>query len=235
MTPPGSDLGDGPHPTTRGSGPPVTAAEDGVPPAPPVAARIFGGRLPVAEEYARLLAGPGVERGLIGPHEIPRLWDRHLLNSAVIADLIPCPATVVDLGSGAGLPGIVLAMLLPDCEVTLLEPMLRRTVFLTECVTSLGLANARVLRGRAEEFAGRLAADVVTARAVAPLDRLATLALGLLRPGGIVLAVKGARAQQELTSARKVLRALRVRDTAVLLAGEGKVDPAATVVRLTAP
>jgi 16S rRNA (guanine527-N7)-methyltransferase len=209
--------------------------EAGAPPPPPVAGRVFGDRLPLATEYARLLAGPGVERGLIGPHEIPRLWERHLLNSAVIADLIPRPATIVDVGSGAGLPGIVLAMLLGDCEVTLLEPMLRRTVFLTECVTALGLENARVLRGRAEDFTGKLDADVVTARAVAPLDRLAVLTVGLLRPGGIVLAVKGARARQELTAARRVLRTLRVREADVLLTGEGKVDPAATVVRLTAP
>jgi 16S rRNA (guanine527-N7)-methyltransferase len=200
-----------------------------------VASQIFGDTLLAVQAYARLLAGPGVERGLIGPHEIPRLWDRHLLNSAVIADLVPHPASVVDLGSGAGLPGIVLALLLPDCEVTLLEPMLRRTVFLTECVESLGLANATVLRGRAEDFAGKLTADVVTARAVAPLDRLAALALGLLRPGGIVLAVKGAKAQAEVTAARRTLRSLGVRETSVLLAGKGKVDPAATVVRLTAP
>jgi 16S rRNA (guanine527-N7)-methyltransferase len=234
VTSPGSDLGEVPRPG-RAPGPAEQTAGPGAPPAPAVARGIFGDLLPLAEEYAGLLAGPGVERGLIGPHEISRLWERHLLNSAVIADLIPRPSTIVDLGSGAGLPGIVLAMLLGDCEVTLLEPMLRRTVFLTECVTSLGLANARVLRGRAEEFAGKLDADVVTARAVAPLDRLAALAVGLLRPGGIVLAVKGARAQQELTAARRALRTLRVRETDVLLAGEGKVDPAATVVRLTAP
>jgi 16S rRNA (guanine527-N7)-methyltransferase len=208
--------------------------EPGVPSAPPVARSIFGDQLPLAAEYARLLAGPGVERGLIGPHEITRLWERHLLNSAVLTELIPRPSKLVDLGSGAGLPGIVLALLLPDCEVTLLEPMLRRTVFLTECVGALGLPNARVLRGRAEEFAGKIAADVVTARAVAPLDRLAGLALGLLRPGGIVLAVKGARAGQEVAAAERTLRSLRVRDTGILLAGEGKVDPAATVVRLTA-
>lgn len=234
MTPSGRDVGGVLRPE-QVSDPAVLTPGAGAPPPPAVARGLFGDLLPMAEEYARLLAGPGVERGLIGPHEISRLWERHLLNSAVIADLIPRPCTIVDLGSGAGLPGIVLAMLLGDCEVTLLEPMLRRTVFLTECVTSLGLANARVLRGRAEDFTGRLAADVVTARAVAPLDRLAGLAVGLLRPGGIVLAVKGAKAQQELTAARKVLRSLRVRETDVLLAGEGKVDPAATVVRLTAP
>jgi 16S rRNA (guanine527-N7)-methyltransferase len=205
-----------------------------MPPVPPAAEHLFGGSLAQAVRYARLLAGPGVERGLVGPHEIPRLWERHLLNSAVIAELVPQPCSLVDLGSGAGLPGIVLAILLPDCQVTLLEPMLRRTVFLTECVTALGLPNASVLRGRAEDFAGRLGADVVTARAVAPLDRLAALALGLLRPGGMVLAVKGARAGDEVAAAGKVLRSLGVREVDVLRAGEGKVDPAATVVRLMA-
>ena len=187
-----------------------------------------------AEQYARLLAGPGVTRGLIGPHEIPRLWDRHLLNSAVIAELVPRPCSLVDLGSGAGLPGIVLALLLPDVAVTLLEPMQRRVVFLTGCVAELGLVNAIVLRGRAEDWAGKLAADVVTARAVAPLSRLAPLALGLARPGGIVLAVKGAGAEQEVAAARRVLRRAGVTEVAVVRAGHGKVDPAATVVRLTA-
>jgi 16S rRNA (guanine527-N7)-methyltransferase len=205
-----------------------------VPPAPPAAAEIFGARLAAAERYARLLAGPGVTRGLIGPHEIPRLWDRHLLNSAVIAELVPQPCSLVDLGSGAGLPGIVLALLLPDVTVTLLEPMQRRVVFLTECVAALGLANATVLRGRAEDWAGKLPADVVTARAVAPLTRLVPLALGLVRPGGIVLAVKGAGAEREVAAARRILRRAGVTEVAVVHAGHGKVDPAATVVRLIA-
>jgi 16S rRNA (guanine527-N7)-methyltransferase len=206
-----------------------------VPPAPAAARQVFAGLLPAAVKYARLLAGPGVERGLIGPHEVSRLWDRHLLNSAVIADLVPRPSTVVDIGSGAGLPGIVLALLLPDCEVTLLEPMLRRTAFLRECVQAMGLANAKVRRGRAEDVTGQISADVVTARAVAPLDRLTALALGLLRPGGTLLAIKGARAAQEVAAAAELLRSLGVREVDVLRAGEGKVVPAATVVRLTAP
>lgn len=204
------------------------------PPAPPVAAQVFGPTLAAAEEYARLLAGPGVTRGLIGPHEIPRLWDRHLLNSAVVAELVQRPGSLVDLGSGAGLPGIVLALLLPDVGVTLLEPMQRRVIFLTECVATLGLANATVLRGRAEDWAGKLAADTVTARAVAPLARLAPLALGLVRPGGIVLAIKGAGAEREVAASRPVLRQAGVAEVAVVYAGRGKVDPAATVVRLTA-
>ena len=201
---------------------------------PEVARGVFGTAAAKAERYAELLAGPAVERGLIGPNEVPRLWERHLLNSAAVAGLVPQPCSLVDLGSGAGLPGIVLALLLPDADVTLLEPAQRRTVFLEECVAELGLGNARVWRARAEQAAGALAADVVTARAVAPLDRLAALALGILKPGGIVLAVKGAKAKAEVRAASEALRRLGVREVQVLVAGGGKVDPAATVVRLTA-
>lgn len=204
------------------------------PPMPEVAQEIFGPAASRAERYAGLLAGPGVERGLIGPNEIPRLWERHLLNCAVVASLVPGPCSLADLGSGAGLPGIVLALLLPDSKVTLLEPMARRAAFLEECVAELGLANAQVRRARAEELAGTLAADVVTARAVAPLDRLAVMAVRLLRPGGIVLAIKGAKAAQEVRAAHDALERLGVKDVEVLLAGSGKVDPATTVVRLTA-
>jgi 16S rRNA (guanine527-N7)-methyltransferase len=204
------------------------------PPIPDVAREIFGSAAPKAEHYADLLAGPGVDRGLIGPNEIPRVWERHLLNCAVVASLVPDPCSLVDLGSGAGLPGIVLALLLPGTEVTLLEPMARRTAFLEECVSDLGLGNAQVWRAGAEEAAGTLAADVVTARAVAPLDRLAGMAVRLVRPGGIVLAIKGAKAAQEVRAAREALTRLRVQQVEVLLAGSGKVDPAATVIRLTA-
>jgi 16S rRNA (guanine527-N7)-methyltransferase len=175
-----------------------------------------------------------VARGLIGPREVPRLWERHLLNSAAVAELVPRPCALVDLGSGAGLPGIVLALLLPDVTVMLLEPMLRRVTFLEECVHALGLQNAQVRRGRAEDLAEQLAADVVTARAVAPLDRLAALALGLVRPGGTVLAIKGATVRQEVAAARRALGRLGVRSVDVVRAGGGKVDPAATVVRLIA-
>jgi 16S rRNA (guanine527-N7)-methyltransferase len=205
-----------------------------VPATPPQAQQVFGSATAAAEHYARLLAGPGVTRGLIGPREVPRLWERHLLNSAAVAELVPHPCSLVDLGSGAGLPGIVLALLLPDVAVTLLEPMQRRVTFLSECVQALGLANAQVCRGRAEDMAGQLSADVVTARAVAPLDRLAGLALGLVRPGGTVLAIKGAGARGEVAAARRVLRDLGVRSVDVVRVGDGKVDPAVTVVRLTA-
>lgn len=204
------------------------------PAAPPAARLVFGDRIGQAEAYAGLLAGPGVVRGLIGPREAPRLWDRHILNSAAIAELVPRPSDLIDMGSGAGLPGIVLALLLPDVSVTLLERMARRTEFLRECVRELGLSNVEVVEAQAEEAAGRLTADVITARAVAPLVRLAPLALALVRPGGLVLAIKGAGAERELAVARRVLRRLRVRDAGVIAAGGGKVDQAATVIRLIA-
>jgi 16S rRNA (guanine527-N7)-methyltransferase len=202
-------------------------------PVPASAASVFGPALPAAVRFAGLLATRGVERGLLGPREVPRLWDRHLLNCAVVAELIePRRGTLLDLGSGAGLPGLVLAMLLPETAVTLLEPMERRCRFLTEAVTELGLANVSVLRGRAEDVTVRT--DVVTARAVAPLPRLAELAIGLVRPGGMVLAIKGRTAQEELTAARPVLRRIGARDAEVVQAGHGKVVPATTVVRFFA-
>ncbi len=173
-------------------------AAGGPPPGPPEAADIFGGSLDQARQYAELLATDGVTRGLIGPRETERLWDRHLLNCAVVAEFLPERGVLVDIGSGAGLPGVVLAMLRPSLQVVLLEPLLRRSVFLEECVTRLGLSNATVLRARAEEkAAAHIKADVATARAVAPLDRLAGWAVRLLRPGGELLAIKGQSAEEE--------------------------------------
>jgi 16S rRNA (guanine527-N7)-methyltransferase len=204
----------------------------GVGPPPEAAREIFGAAWPAAEQYAAMLAGPAVVRGLVGPREAERLWDRHLLNCAVIAEFVPDSGTLLDIGSGAGLPGLVLAMLRPGVEVILLEPMARRVTFLEECVSELGLGNVGVRRQRAEEAHGQVRADVVTARAVAPLDRLAGLAVPLARPGGTVLAVKGARAAAEAETARPVLRQLGVRDVSVLRAGAGVIDPPATVVRL---
>jgi 16S rRNA (guanine527-N7)-methyltransferase len=200
---------------------------------PASAASVFGPALPTALAYASVLATRGVEQGLLGPREVPRLWDRHLLNCAVVAELIdPGCGTLIDVGSGAGLPGLILALLRPGTAVTLLEPMERRCRFLSECVGELGLANVTVLRGRAEDVTVR--ADVVTARAVAPLPRLAGLAARLVRPGGMVLAIKGRTAAEELAAARPVLRRIGARDAAVVQAGHGKVDPATTVVRFFA-
>jgi 16S rRNA (guanine527-N7)-methyltransferase len=199
---------------------------------PPETARlIFGQALPVAEAYAELLAGPGVERGLIGPDETSRIWDRHLLNCAVVAELVPDSGLLADLGSGAGLPGLVLAMLRPAVQVVLVEPMARRTAFLTECVGELGLVNVRIERGRAEDLAGTIRADVVTARAVARLERLAVLAAGLARPGGLVLAIKGANAVRELTEAESALKRLGASEIKTVSLGAGVLETPTTVVR----
>ncbi len=203
-----------------------------VPAPPPGAVEVFGGALETARRYAEILATDGVTRGLIGPRETSRLWDRHLTNCAVVAELLPDRGDLVDIGSGAGLPGVVLAMLRPGMRVVLLEPMLRRSVFLEECLTRLDLPNVTVVRGRAEELAGVIKADVATARAVAPLDRLAGWAAGLLRPGGQILAIKGQSAEEELAAARPVLSRLRVRSAEVLRVGHGRVISTTTVVRV---
>ena len=198
-------------------------------PAPPAAAAVFGAALDRAEAYARLLAGEGTVRGLIGPREVPRLWDRHLLNSAALAGLVPEGARVVDVGSGAGLPGIPLALVRPDLAVPLLEPLARRVTFLDECVGALALPNVTVVRGRAEEGPVRRelgGADVVVARAVAPLERLAGWCLPLLRSGGRLLAVKGSSAAHELAAAGPLPDAA---DATVTEVG----DPPATVIVVT--
>jgi 16S rRNA (guanine527-N7)-methyltransferase len=193
----------------------------------------FGDSLAKAQRFVELLATDGVTRGLIGPRETSRLWDRHLLNCALVAELVPERGELVDIGSGAGLPGIVLAMLRPGVQVVLLEPLLRRSVFLEECVTALDLPNATVLRARAEDkAASRVRADVATARAVAPLDRLVGWAAPLLRPGGQLLAIKGQSAAAELEAAEPVLSRLGVRSAEVLQAGHGRVVSATTIVRV---
>ena len=165
-----------------------------------VVERVFGDGASVAIKFAALLADHGVERGLIGPREVERLWDRHLFNSGVLAELVPQNCRVVDVGSGAGLPGIPLAIARPDIRLSLLEPMARRVAWLQEAVETLGL-DIEVVRGRAEEPEVRRrlgGSDIVTARAVAPLERLAKWCLPLLRPGGQMLALKGASAAEEL-------------------------------------
>jgi 16S rRNA (guanine527-N7)-methyltransferase len=192
----------------------------------------FGDSLAKAQRYVELLATDGVTRGLIGPRETSRLWDRHLVNCALVADLLPERGELVDIGSGAGLPGIVLAMLRPSLHVVLLEPMLRRSIFLQECVSALDLPNATVVRARADKAAAGISADVATARAVAPLDRLVGWAAGLLRPGGQLLAIKGQSAEAELEAAAPVLSLLGVQSAEVLRAGHGRVISATTIVRV---
>ena len=203
---------------------------------PAAAAAVFGAALDRAVAYAEILATDGTVRGLLGPREVPRLWDRHLLNSAVVAELVPPAARVVDAGSGAGLPGIPLALARPDLTVVLLEPLARRHAFLTECVERLGLAGVTVLRGRAEEGPIRRSlagADVVTARAVAPLDRLAGWCLPLLRDGGRLLALKGDTAETELAVARAALTRAGAAAAEVVRCGVGAADPPTTVVAVT--
>jgi 16S rRNA (guanine527-N7)-methyltransferase len=213
--------------TSPGLTPPPTAA----PPAPAVAGAIFGSRVDLAARYADLLAGEATVRGLIGPREVPRLWERHLLNCAVVADLIAVGATVADIGSGAGLPGIVLALRRPDLLVCLVEPLARRTTFLTEAVTALGLDNVEVRRARAEELHGRRRFDVVTSRAVAPLPKLAAWSLPLVRGGGQNLAMKGSSAPAEVATAGPALRRLGARDWSVETLGT-ELETPVTVVRI---
>jgi 16S rRNA (guanine527-N7)-methyltransferase len=200
---------------------------------------LFGDRLELAVRYARLLGTDGVVRGLIGPRETDRLWDRHLLNCAVLGELIADGAYVIDVGSGAGLPGIVLAIARPDLTVVLIEPLARRTAFLTEAVRELGLgARVEVLRGRAEEavagpLVGRVEpADVVTARAVAPIDRLAGWCLPLARVGGRLLALKGSTAADEVATHGAAVERLGGGTPRLLRCGTGVLDQPATVVEI---
>jgi 16S rRNA (guanine527-N7)-methyltransferase len=184
----------------------VSCDEDGV--AAGSAEQVFGPRLPLCQHYAAMLAEHGVSRGLIGPREVGRLWQRHILNSAVVGELIPLDATVVDVGSGAGLPGIPLAMSRPDLRITLLESMARRVTWLSEVVAELDI-DVRIVQGRAEEPEIRRqigVADVVTARAVAPLAKLAGWCLPLVRPGGLLVALKGESAGDELARDADLVR-----------------------------
>ena len=175
-------------------------------PDPAVAAQVFApGRLTLLERYAGLLATEGVTRGLIGPREVPRLWDRHLLNCGLLAPLIPDGATVADLGSGAGLPGVVLAIARPDLTVTLVEPMARRVSFLEEVRAELELSNVEVVRARAEQWPRNGRFDVVTARALAALPKLLAWCLPLVAEHGELLAMKGSSAQDEIVAAAEEL------------------------------
>ena len=196
---------------------------------PPHAAGVFGSRLPLAEEYAQILATDGVVKGLIGPREVPRIWDRHIMNSAVIVPRVPDGATVADIGTGAGLPGVVWAIARPDLTVALVEPLLRRTLFLEDVVARLGLGNVVVVRGRAEEVHDTF--DVVTARAVAALDKLGRWCMPLVRPGGVLLAMKGRSAEEEVKVATPTLR--RLGATSIVVATYENGDVPTTVVEIT--
>ena len=210
---------------------PVTATP---PPPPPAAEAVFGDRLPSAVRYVEHLATSGVERGLIGPRENDRLWDRHVLNCAVLGEIVPDGAKVVDVGSGAGLPGIPLALARPDLQIVLVEPLARRVDWLDEVIEDLKLPIA-VERGRAEESAVLRrweGADVVTARAVGPLARLTGICLPLARRGGSMLVLKGASAAEEIERDRAAVHRLGGGDPRVVECGAGVVDPPSTVVAI---
>lgn len=198
-------------------------------PPPPQAVEVFSLSLPTIQTYVRSLSTAGVERGLIGPREVPRLWDRHILNSAVVLPRIAQGATVADVGSGAGLPGLVWAIARPDLSVTLIEPLLRRTIFLEEMCEELGLENVRVVRARADEVHEEF--DVVTARAVANLEKLGRWCLPLVRKGGVLLALKGQTAQQEVDAATKTLTKLGA--TTIVVTTYGDLEVPTTVVEVT--
>jgi 16S rRNA (guanine527-N7)-methyltransferase len=205
---------------------------------PPGAEEIFGSRLALAERFVALLTGPGVERGLLGPRESARIWSRHVLNCAVVAELFDSDQRVVDVGSGAGLPGLPIALARPDLRLQLVEPLQRRVDFLRETVGTLGLgAQVQVLRGRAEEpatIAAVRGADWVTARAVAPLDRLVRWCLPLAAPRGRLALIKGASAADELDRSRSALRRAGAHEARAVLIGVGRVEPAVTVVTIEA-
>lgn len=208
-----------------------------LPPEPEVAGRVLGPGLEQARLLVRELAGEGVVRGVIGPREVPRLWTRHVLNCAVVAELVPEGAVVLDVGSGAGLPGLVLAMARPDLELVLVDSALRRVRWLEHAVSVVDEASAgpplrvRVVRARAEDLAGQEEADVVTSRAVAPLDRLARWCAPLVAPGGQLLAVKGESAAEEVEEHASALRRVGLLEPEVLTCGSGMLDEVTTVVR----
>lgn len=194
---------------------------------------MFHERLPLAERYAGWLAGAGIERGLIGPREVERVWDRHLLNCGVVAPEVPQGASVADVGTGAGLPGLVWAVARPDLQITLIEPLLRRTTFLEEVVADLELGDrVRVQRGRADAFHDVLSFDVVTSRAVAPLERLITWCLPLVDPAGQMLALKGSRAAEEVRESTETLQEWRTGDVEVLELGAGVLEEPTWAVRV---
>jgi 16S rRNA (guanine527-N7)-methyltransferase len=200
-----------------------------VEPEPIAAGRVFGDRVDQARAFTAALAQHGEERGLIGPLELPRLWSRHILNSAVVAPLFS--GRVGDVGSGAGLPGLVLAIARPDVSWVLIEPMERRSIWLTEQVAALGLDNVEIVRSRGEDWDGAGSLDMVTARAVSALRTLLPITAPLVRDGGELVLLKGVNAENEIAAAEKQIRKYRVSDLRVEIVGEGIVDEPTRVVR----
>ena len=196
------------------------------------AEKLFGDRLDLARRYVDHLATSGLERGLIGPREVPRLWSRHVLNCAVIESEFAPGKTVADVGSGAGLPGLCLALARPDLTLVLIEPLERRVVWLEEVVEDLGLTNVRVFRARAEQAVDLVNADYVTARAVSALSKLVPITLPLLGGSGSLVAIKGRSAAEEVENAAKAIKKFRGRNPEVRVLGEGLLEEPTTVVRI---
>ena len=186
---------------------------------PEAAAAIFGSQIKLARAYAQKLANDSDELGLLGPRELDKIWSRHILNSAVVAELVKPGELVADVGSGAGLPGIPMAIAAPDTDFVLIEPMDRRASWLQEVVDELELENVEVVRARAEEVEGGQF-EVVTARAVAALDKLLRLCVPLLKPGGRVIALKGSKAPEEILEAKKLKAKLKIESFEILVCGE---------------
>jgi 16S rRNA (guanine527-N7)-methyltransferase len=199
---------------------------------PGIAAALFGDTINVARQFTADLARRGEELGLIGPFELPRLWTRHILNSALVAPLLT-PGTVGDVGSGAGLPGLVLAAARPDVSFILIEPMERRVEWLVHEAAELGLSNVQVIRARAEETRLDWPLDQVTARAVSSLAKLIPLTAPLVKAGGQMIFMKGERVEDEIAAASKAIRAARLSDIEVLILGEGIVPEVTRVFRAT--
>ncbi|MCY7404101.1 MAG: 16S rRNA (guanine(527)-N(7))-methyltransferase RsmG [Cryobacterium sp.] len=200
---------------------------------PDAAAALFGRRLDVARKYTNDLARRGEELGLIGPVELPRLWTRHVLNSVLVAPLIWPSARVGDIGSGAGLPGLVLAIARPDAQFVLIEPMARRCDWLRHEAAELGLTNVEVMRARAEEANPTPILDQATARAVSALSKLLPLTVPLVRSGGEVILMKGASVERELSAAAKAIKRLRLTEVEILLLGDGVATEVTRVFRAT--
>jgi 16S rRNA (guanine527-N7)-methyltransferase len=198
---------------------------------PAAAAAVFGAQLEVARAFTRNLAVHGEELGLIGPLELPRLWTRHILNCGIMAPLLS--GRVGDVGSGAGLPGLVLALARPDVELLLIEPMERRCAWLSDQATELGLTNVTVVRDRAEDVRRDVLLDQVTARAVSALKKLIPMTAPLVRPGGELILMKGAGAAAEIEAAAKQIRQFKLTNVEVLTLGEGVLEEVTRVVRAT--
>lgn len=205
---------------------PISAAEQ------KAAQHIFGDRLPLAERYVEHLATSGIERGLIGPREVPRLWGRHVLNCAIMSELMPEGATVADVGSGAGLPGLTLALARPDLRINLIEPLERRTIWLNEVIEDLELTNVGVLRARSEQLFDEVSVDIVTARAVSALKNLIGMCMPLANSTGELLALKGRSAAEEIEAAAKVLKKYKCAEPEILTVGTDILKEPSTVVRV---